>query len=340
MKTYRDKIKLIKEDIFDNLPQAPLECFQRVNIQGPIVIEDEQTPRYQLKWLRFASGFVLTLASLLIIIVSSISLLPRDDNPEAVIGLDMEKIDFIPYSTLTVLFYNNRHLFNDENMVIDEENAQFIHYYLSTFSFFFEDVTVDNTQALESFNYGLTMKSASADNYLFSFNNDYYRNLDTQFTVRATYKEEAFNISGFKLDINNQKILEIKIQIDEDNYISISSNLEQPSTYKYQIFKDNSLFSAANIYYNNLNNSLYLEKTKTDGTLITYIVKKSYNKYNINYFQTSDSFINKEDLNEFQGAPIGPFMIGSMIVEVNEEGFSYSVYMDSNLMYNQIVPLQ
>ena len=335
MKSYPEKITLIKDDVFTNLPPVPLSRFQKAVIQDELR-EDIKKPQFMINWRRIMGFLSLGLTCLVMILVATKIILNNDSwkaLPET--DLSEESTHIRSYLTLATLFYDSKRIFNDQKSILLDENAQYISHYVSIFPYFFADVSSSfNLDSNDYYEY--SSPSSSQENHLFnfSFKEDSSMLGNNNFFIQIKYLTDELLIHGEKLEIDGVKSTKLQVNFDEQNFVVLENKETERNNFYYKIIKNGAIYSEAKVIFNKETAVLSLEG-KVNETLITYLIIKNDNKYLIDCFNFSYN-----DLNLLEHNRLEDNKEKYIVISQEDELINYQVYINDEIIYNQSVPLE
>ncbi|MDD4212225.1 MAG: hypothetical protein PHY42_02360 [Bacilli bacterium] len=349
MKTYREKIDLIKSQLSSDVPSIPFETIHRIEIEPPY----EKVVIRRFTWRNLAISL-----SCLILIVTGFILFPNphDGLAPEVEGLgdfatlsptEAATFDPLPLLGLTSFYRSNRKLYQDNPSDLENESVQFIHYYLSVLDHFFYEGTYEAITPLYDFDYGIRytfsgMQGVSLS-YALYFDSEYCQDNTSIIHAKVVYLDEIYTITGEKQSIDDKIILNLAISIDSENYVSTTkiTNTSQ-STYSFSIIKDNICITESSIYSRDEGITLLQNKLNEEQSM--YEIELGNEEFVIQYMMLSDRYEGVDPL--YGSASLDSYnenneaVFGSITASFDESTVTYSASSNNNLVYEDTIPIE
>lgn len=349
MKTYREKIDLIKSQLSSDVPSIPFETIHRIEIEPPY----EKVVIRRFTWRNLAISL-----SCLILIVTGFIFLPNPYDglaPEAE-GLDdfatlspIEEASFdpIPLIGLTSFYRSNRKLYQDTPIDLENESVQFIHYYLSVLDHFLYQGTYEAIKPLYDFDYGIRYTFSGiqevSSSYALYFDSEYCQDNASIIHAKVVYLEEIYTIIGEKQSVEDKVIFNLAITIDSENFVSTTkvTNAEQ-ITYSFSITKDNICITESTIY--NRDEGITLLQNKLNEEQSMYEIELGDDEFVIQYMMLSDRYEGVDPL--YGSASLDSYnenikaVFGSITASFDDSMVTYSVSSNNNVVYEDTVPIE
>lgn len=274
MKSYKDKVNLIKEEYFSNLPPAPQNILKTTIIASPTLAQ-ARNKRSNLS-LALVNLVVILFIGIMITGVILIGLqkglhknLPNDSTTNVAEPL------IIQYAIIANLRHANDNLFTSDEFEVSDQKIRILNYYVSIFDLLLA-TEVNLTEESNIF----TFTSPSLDeDYNFRVEGDY--NLQDDLALIANYQGKTYNIYRAKSSFVGKETLKLSIFYNDENYIIVEQILNDSNYFILKIIKDNLVFSEVTIYLSNDHNLYLIDSLNTKSI---YKIRKMDKQYNINYF--------------------------------------------------------
>ncbi|MFA6890145.1 MAG: hypothetical protein WCQ80_03930, partial [Bacilli bacterium] len=218
MKTYREKIDLIKSQLENDIPSLPYEVIRNAQIEPPY----ERGIVRQYSWYRL----VFTMTCLVIMVIGGSFFIhhqranaPVEGNLEDFLMTEeAASFDPLPLVTITSLYHDNRKLYNHFMDDFTNENVQFVHYYLSPLNEFLQISTIESIDSQFGYDFGASyvIPGIQGDvlTYQLYFNRNYVDNLTATVDAKVVYLDQIYGITGQKTVTNDKTEFILSIKID------------------------------------------------------------------------------------------------------------------------------
>lgn len=295
MKTYREKIDLIKRQIEQETPAIDVDILHRAAILPP------QVKSFSMfSWRKLTYG----MSGLFVVLISlSLFILPKMINDQLETANEpeltsdaMNEIDALPLVTLTSFYRDNQNLFQNGGDQPEDENIKFVNYYLSTLDVYIQIPTKTPIVGRFGLDYGLlyeiNLMSGAPLTFEVFFNEAYCNDVNGAIEAKVVVDDETYTITGTKEATEDEIWTYLTIEYDSSNYMTVRNMKSSiQSFYTYSIFKDQVLVTKSSfngsptdekvtMYQNKLNESLSVYQIQTDDNQFvidfTNIIEERY----------------------------------------------------------------
>jgi hypothetical protein len=351
MKTYREKIDLIKRQIEAETPAIDVDILHRAAILPP----QAKSPS-MFSWRKLTYG----MSGLLVVLITlSLFILPKMINDQLETANEpeltsdaMNEIDALPLVTLASFYRDNRKLFQNDGDQPEDENIKFVNYYLSTLDVYIQIPTKTPIAGRFGLDYGIlyeiNLVSGAPLTFEVFFNEAYSNNENGTIEAKVVVADEAYNITGTKEVTDDAIWTNLTIEYDSSNYMTVRTMKSSiQSFYTYSIFKDQVLVTTSSFNGAPTDEKVTLYQNKLNESLSVYEVQIDDNQFVIDFTNVMEERYDGADpiysldseLTEWVNSGY-TLATGQITAAFDESFIYYAVNTTGDPIHEETVPLE